>query len=110
VANKMVNGSQQTIRFHVDDVCSSHKDKKVNDEFLKWLNDNMVKLGEVEATRGSKHHYLGMDIEFKQNEVIISMKDYLRDMIREFPLKLKSTKGCQVQHQVICSVKTRVKS
>ena len=33
-----------------------------------------------------------MDIEFKQNEVIISMKDYLRDMIREFPLELKSIK------------------
>ena len=35
VANKMVNGSQQTIRFHMDVVCSSHEDKKVNDEFLK---------------------------------------------------------------------------
>jgi len=28
-------GSQHTIRFHVDDVASSHKNKKVNDKFLK---------------------------------------------------------------------------
>ena len=39
VANKMVNGSQQTIRFHADDVMSSHIDPKVNDEFEVWLND-----------------------------------------------------------------------
>ena len=51
------------------------------------------KLGEVEATRGSKHHYLGMVIEFKQGKVIISMKDYLRDMVREFPFELKSING-----------------
>ena len=38
VANRMVNGKQHTIRFHVDDILSSHVDLKVNDEFLKWLN------------------------------------------------------------------------
>ena len=35
MANKMVNDKQQTIRFHVDDVMSSHVDPKVNDEFEK---------------------------------------------------------------------------
>ena len=37
VANRMKKGSQQTIRFHVDDLMSSHIDRKVNDEFAKWL-------------------------------------------------------------------------
>ena len=31
VANKEVNGKQQTVRFHVDDLMSSHVDSKVND-------------------------------------------------------------------------------
>ena len=38
VANKMVNGKQQTIQFHVDDLLSSHVNPKVNDNFAIWLN------------------------------------------------------------------------
>jgi hypothetical protein len=38
VANKKVQGLQQTILFHVDDLKSSHKIKLVNDQFKKWLN------------------------------------------------------------------------
>ena len=31
IANRMVNGKQHTVRFHVDDLLSSHVDPKVND-------------------------------------------------------------------------------
>jgi hypothetical protein len=44
VANKKVQGSQQTILFHVDNLKSSHKMKLVNDQFEKWLNENMVSM------------------------------------------------------------------
>jgi hypothetical protein len=37
VANRVKNGSQHTLLFHVDDLKSSHKDPKVNDQFDKWL-------------------------------------------------------------------------
>ena len=50
VANKMANKKQQTIRFHVDDVMSSHVDTKVNDDFEKWLNKMHGKHGEVKST------------------------------------------------------------
>jgi hypothetical protein len=33
VANCSVKGSQQTVRFHVDDLMSSHKDAMVKDDF-----------------------------------------------------------------------------
>ena len=36
VANRQVRDNQHTIRFHVDDVMSSHVDPKVNDEFGEW--------------------------------------------------------------------------
>jgi len=39
IANRIVNGKQHTIRFHVDDVLSSHVESNVNDQFLKWLNE-----------------------------------------------------------------------
>jgi hypothetical protein len=38
VANKKVQGSQQTVIFHVDNLKSSHKSKLVNNKFEKWLS------------------------------------------------------------------------
>jgi hypothetical protein len=52
MANKKVQGSQQTIVFHVDNLKSSHKSKSVNDKFEKWLNSMYGKHGRVTATRG----------------------------------------------------------
>ena len=46
VANKMVNGEQLTIFWHVDDLKSSHIDPKVNNKFyngLKTHSGNLVK-------------------------------------------------------------------
>ena len=65
VANKTVNGKQHTIRFHVDDLKSSHIDKNVNTKFLKWLNKMYGTHGEVKATRGNIHDYLGMKFDFQ---------------------------------------------
>jgi hypothetical protein len=58
IANRKVNGSTHTIKFHVDDLMSSHKDPNVNDNFLSWLNNKYGSHGEVKATRGNKHDYL----------------------------------------------------
>ena len=92
IANREVNRLQQTVRFHVDDLMSSHKDPKVNDEFLKWLNKKCGKLGKVVATRGKRHDYLGMILDFNtKGEVRIDMTTYVEKMIKEFPVKLKNT-------------------
>ena len=37
VTNKIVEGKQQTICFHVDDCKLSHIDNKVNDTMIEWL-------------------------------------------------------------------------
>jgi hypothetical protein len=91
VANRMVNGKQQCIRFHVDDLMSSHVDPKVNDDFLKWLNEMYGNYGEVKATRGNTHDYLGMTLIFKDKKVTVDMTDYVENMLAEFPLKLKKS-------------------
>jgi hypothetical protein len=47
LANCTEKGSQHTLLFHVDDLKSSHKDSKVNDQFDKWLQENYGEHGEV---------------------------------------------------------------
>ena len=92
VANKMINKKQHTIRFHVDDLMASHVDPKVNDKFLKWLNRMYGKYGEVKATRGKIHDYLGMTFDFSQpGKVIIDMIDYISTMVDDFSIKFEPT-------------------
>jgi hypothetical protein len=66
VANRTVNGKQHTVLWHVDDIKSSHVFRKVNDDFLLWLEkmygDKDIAL--VKATRGKIHDYLTMKLDF----------------------------------------------
>ena len=66
VANRQVKKSQHTIVFHVDDLKSSHADKKVNDEFEKWLQKKYGGHKAVTAHRGKKFDYLGMILDYSQ--------------------------------------------
>ena len=74
---------------------SSHVDKRVNDLFLDWCNKKYGTYGEVKATRGTVHDYLGMTIEFdeKGRGFKIHMIDYLEKMLEEFPVDLSSMKN-----------------
>ena len=90
IANKTVNGKQQTIRFHVDDLLSSHVDPKVNDAFYKWMNDTYGSIKAVTCTIGDKHTYLGMTLDFsKKGKVKIRMDEYVQRMLDDFPVKFK---------------------
>ena len=69
------------------DLMSSHVDKSVNDAFYKWLNDMYGSSGEVVATRGNVHSYLGMTLIFQDGEVHVNMMDYIQEMLGGFPIK-----------------------
>ena len=91
VANRQRHGSQHTIRFHVDDLMSSHVNRKVNDIFLKWLNKKYGKYGAVKATRGKVHNYLGMTFDYSEKgKVKIDMVDYMAS-IDDVSSELKPT-------------------
>ncbi len=82
--------AQHTVRFHVDDLMSSHRNKTVNDEFEAWLQEKYGKLGKVKATRGHEHDYLGMTIRFNDDKsVTVDMVDYVAAMLSEFPKQFK---------------------
>src|SRR5210317_1889419 len=90
IANREVYGKQQTIRFHVDDLMSSHVDAKVNDEFYEWMNSTYGSLKKVTCTRGKMHTYLGMTLDFSvKGKFKIRMDDYVDRMLEEFPVKFK---------------------
>ncbi len=79
----------------MDDIKSSHVDKTVNDDFLKWLQDMYGEdgIGTVKAVRGTKHDYLAMILDFSEPGVLkLNMIDYVRQMINDFPYELGKTK------------------
>ena len=92
VANRLVNDKQHTIRFHVDDLMSSHEDYRVNDQFYSWLNDMYGKIGDVKEHRGNVHDYLGIDFRYYKDMLILDMTKYVKSMVDEFPEKI-STRG-----------------
>ena len=89
VANRSVKGGQQTVRFHVDDLMSSHKDVKVNDDFAKWLDGMYGKHGPVKVVRGKVHEYLGMRFDFLVKEqVAVDMIEYMGSIVDECSVKI----------------------
>jgi hypothetical protein len=76
----------------VDDLMSSHVDPQVNDKFLAWLNKQYGSYGEVKATRGKIHDYLGMTFDFSTpGKVKVGMIDYMASMVDDFSVQFKAS-------------------
>ena len=98
VANKIVNKKQHTVRFHVDDLMSSHVDSKVNDKFLIWLNKMYGTHDKVKSTLGTSHDYLGMTSNFSEKgKVKVDMIDYMDEMVDDLP----PSSNQMIQHQTL---------
>jgi len=61
IANKMVDGKQCTVAWYVDDNKISHISPAVVTEVVEAIEKHF---GKMTVTRGSKHVFLGMDIDF----------------------------------------------
>jgi hypothetical protein len=84
VANKMVNGSQMTIRWHVDDLMISHLKQEEIMQVVQQIKDIYGK--NLKKNVGTVHDYLGMTFDYSfDKEVQINMWDYIKKGIREFP-------------------------
>jgi hypothetical protein len=92
VMNKMFNGKQCTVLWHVDDLKISHVDGKVNEEVLLGLNARYGKETPLTVTRGDIHEYLGMTIDYGTiGQVKIRMDDYVQTMLEEAPADMDGT-------------------
>jgi hypothetical protein len=86
IANKMVNGKQCTIVWHVDDLKISHRESRVVDGIIAALKEEYEKVGKMTICRGKVHDYLGMTLDFtRPGKFIISMEKYLDDMMKDLP-------------------------
>ena len=76
--NKMVNGNQCTILWHVNDIKVSHKDATVVTTVLEQINAVYGKESPLKVIRGEIHDYLGMKIDFNiPGKVQFTMIDYI---------------------------------
>jgi hypothetical protein len=87
VANKIVNGNQLTVVWHVDDLKISHVHEAVVDDEVKWLESIH---GALSGSKGLQHTYLGMDLDFSGGGLKVSMVPYLQELVDEFPNKISS--------------------
>ena len=88
VANKMVNGSQITVVWHVDGLKVSQKSEFEITRFIDYLISIYVGLP---SSRGKVHDYLGMNIDFSEKgKLQVSMIPYLLNVLKEFPEEMIS--------------------
>ena len=88
--NKTVNGEQLSIQFHVDNLKASHKDPAVLENLIKELQSVFEKEDKLMETTRKIHDYLGLQIIYSlPGKVVLSMFEYLEDIIMEVPVDLK---------------------
>ena len=86
VANKIVNGKQMTITWHVDDLKISHVDATKVTAVIEWFK---TIYGNVRVSRGKVHDYLGMNLDFSdKGKLKISMVPFLKKIIEDFPERI----------------------
>ena len=84
VANKIVDGAQLTVVWHVDDLKVSHMDAGVVTKISVWLQKTYKRLfddgsGAMKLKRGKIHEYLGMQLDFSVAcQVKMTMFDYIQ--------------------------------
>jgi hypothetical protein len=84
VANKIVDGTQMTVTWHVDDLKVSHKNGWELTKLLQFLGKKYG--NKITVNRGLVHDYLGMDFDYSMpGTVQISMIKHLQKVFDEFP-------------------------
>jgi hypothetical protein len=87
IANKMIEGDQRTICFHVYDCKLSHCKTKVMDSMIEYLWKEYESIfkdgsGAMKVSRGEIHKYLGMTLDYTlRGHVEITMFDYIDDIL-----------------------------
>jgi len=86
VANKIIDGKQCTVLWHVDDIKISHVNENIVTSVIKYLSEKYGKEAPLTVTRGKVHHYLGMTLDYNiYGKVQIKMTDYIDGMLASLP-------------------------
>ena len=86
MANKIVNGKQCTIIWHVDDLKISHVEKNVVEDIFRQLSKKFGKESPLITARGKVLEYVVMTLDYMtKGRVKISMYDSIEKMLMELP-------------------------
>ena len=92
VVNKMINGQQMTVVWHVDDLKVSHVDATEVEKFVQQMEETFGQETPLTVSRGQVHDYLGMTLDFRtKGEVQICMEHYINMMLQDAPEEMKGT-------------------
>ena len=81
VANKIVNGTQLTVLWYVDDLKIPHAEKEVVEDTVKKLEGFF---GTLTVTRGGEHTYVGLKVDIKDGKVEIHNTEYIVECFELF--------------------------
>jgi hypothetical protein len=90
IANKMIEGDQMTVCFHVDDCKLSHRKTKVVDSMIEYLRQEYESIfedgpGAMTVSRGKIHKYIGMTLDYTvRGKVKITMFDNVEEILTSF--------------------------
>jgi hypothetical protein len=90
VWNKVIDGKQCTICFHVDDCKISHVFNEIVSGVIEWIRRDYELLftdgsGKMKVSRGKIHKYIGMTLDFRSKGVVkVTMIDYGDEIIKAF--------------------------
>jgi hypothetical protein len=89
VVNKIINGSQCTILWHVDDLKISHINPNVVTSVISSLEGIFGVDAPLTKTRRTKHDYLGMTLDYGDSgKVRITMFDYINSILDCLPANM----------------------
>ena len=90
--NKVIDGKQCTILWHVDDLKISHVDAAVVTKAIDLLETEFGVAAPLTKTRGKVHEYLGMNINFNEKgKVQFTMIDYIKEMMNDLSPDMDGT-------------------
>ena len=92
VVNKMVNGQQMTVVWHVNDLKVSHVDTTEVEKFVRQMEETFGNDTPLTVSCGQVHDYLGMTLDFRtKGEVQINMEHYIDMILQDAPEGMKGT-------------------
>ena len=90
VVNKMINGHQMTVVWHVDDLKVSHVDAGEVEKFVQQMEETFGKDTPLTVSCGQVHDYLGMTLDFHNKcKVCINMEHYIDMMLQDAPKEME---------------------
>ena len=86
VVNKIVDGRQLTVAWHVDDLKILHEKEEALDIFIRMMENEFGKDTPLSILRGAVQQYLGMTLDFSEKgRVVVKMDNYVKTMLNDAP-------------------------